>query len=71
MLGLAWINPENKHSIFVRTYFNFLDKIIGKGLFLIFLAMILVEIQEQGEVIVAIVCIVIGVVDLILGFSEE
>ena len=70
MLGFSWIDPENKHSVMVRTYFNFLDKIIGKGLFLIFLSMILIDKQDQGEVIVAIVCIIIGVIDLILGCSE-
>ena len=46
MLGFAWLEGENKYGIMVRTYFNFLDKIIGKGLFLIFLSMILVEKQD-------------------------
>ena len=70
MLGLSWIDPENKHSVQVRTYFNFLDKIIGKGLFLIFLAMMLCEKQDQLEIVVAIVCVIIGAIDILLGCSE-
>ena len=55
----------------LRTYFNFLDRIIGRGLFLIFLALMLCEKQNQGEVIIAIVVICVGIVDIVLGWEEE
>ena len=39
---ILYIKPDNMHSLKVRTYFNFLNKLVGRGLFLIFLSMIMV-----------------------------
>ena len=54
----------------VKTYFNFLDRTFGKGLFIIFQSMMLVEVGDAGEIVLALVCIVIGVCNLIIGWSE-
>jgi len=42
ILGLLCIeiNKEMKPSLVVRTYFNFLDRLFGRAVFLIFLAMV-------------------------------
>jgi hypothetical protein len=36
-------HETNKFSVFCRTYFNFLDKVFGRGVFLLFLSMMLLE----------------------------
>jgi hypothetical protein len=45
LIGFAeilYLKPDNLTSLKVRTYFNFLNKLVGRGLFLIFLSMIMV-----------------------------
>ena len=70
ILVLAEVSDTNKFSIMVKTYFNFLDRTFGKGLFIIFQSMMLVEVGDAGEIVLALVCIVIGVCNLIIGWSE-
>ena len=40
---ILYLCPRNKLSLYVRTYYNFLNKLIGRGMFLIFLSMIMVS----------------------------
>mmetsp|Transcript_6815 Transcript_6815/g.11494 ORF Transcript_6815/g.11494 Transcript_6815/m.11494 type:complete len:145 (-) Transcript_6815:244-678(-) len=61
---------ESGFSVWIRTYFNFLDSIFGQGLFIIFLAMFLCETKSNGMILYAIVATVIGIVDLVLGFND-
>lgn len=70
---IKYLKPENEHSQKVRTYFNFLDKIIGRGLFLIFLACLIMNNAVSGglEYIVAIIAVSIGIIDIILGWGED
>ena len=70
ILVLAEVSDTNRFSIMVKTYFNFLDRTFGKGLFIIFQAMMLVEIGDAGEVILALACIAIGICNLIIGWGE-
>jgi len=62
---------DHKYSILARTYFNFLNTINGRGIFLIFMSLILAEKTDQGEVIVAIIVIVIGGCNIVLGWDQE
>ena len=70
MLVLAEVSDTNKFSIMVKTYFNFLDKTFGRGLFIIFQAMMLVELTDAGEIVLAIPCIIIGGCNLIIGWGQ-
>jgi hypothetical protein len=64
------IHQTNKFSIFVRTHFNFLDQLFGRGLFLIFLAFMLLERINKVEVLMAVFVIIVSSFDLILGFGD-
>jgi hypothetical protein len=64
------ISQVNKLSIFIRTHFNFLDQMFGRGLFLIFLSFMLIERQTNMEVLMAVLVIIIASLDLILGFGD-
>ena len=68
---LVEMNKDHKYSILARTYFNFLNTIIGRGFFLIFMSMILIEKQDQGEIIIAIGVIATGICDIVLGWDQE
>lgn len=70
LLGLSLLPSQNKVSIFVRTYFNFLDNCCGKGLFILFLSMIMVEQAEWYLIIMTIITCFIAVIDLIIGCKE-
>lgn len=71
ILGFIEFKPDHRFSVSLRTYFNFLNTIIGRGLYLIFLALILVEKSDQGEIVVGVIVIVIGICNIILGWKQE
>lgn len=50
----------------VRTYVNFLDSKFGRGAFIIFLALLILE-NEVVEIILFIVIAVIGIINMIVG----
>lgn len=60
----------NKFSIFCRTYFNFLDKTFGRGVFMFFLGINMLERRVKGEVFMCIIVSVISFVNMILGFGD-
>ena len=69
---MKYMKPDHEKSKLIRTYFNFLDRIIGRGLFLIFLACILLQGENINiEWVLALVCIGTGVCDIILGWDEQ
>jgi len=70
ILALVVFKPDHQKAQLARTYFNFLNSITGKGFFLIFLAFILCEKTDQGEIFIAIFVIIIGIVDIVLGWNE-
>ena len=57
-------------SAVVRTYFNFLDNNIGKGLTLIWLSCILMERTDRGEFEFGFVVIIIGLFNLLMGYEH-
>jgi len=67
---IAELSDTLKPSKLIRTYFGFLNTIFGRGMFLMFMAIIVVEIQERGEIFICIFCFIIGVVDVIVGWKE-
>ena len=71
ILGLVVISPEHPNSLKARTYFNFLNSIVGRGFFLIFLALVILVKTNQAEWLFAIVNICVGIVNIILGWSED
>ena len=72
ILGLLCIqiNPEMKPSLLVRTYFNFLDRLFGRSVFLIFLAMVMCEMPGAYPIMAAIGIIGVAICGMILGWSE-
>ena len=64
------IHQLNKFSVFIRTHFNFLDQLFGRGLFMIFLSFMLLERKTTLEVLCAVCVIIIAAFDLILGFGD-
>jgi hypothetical protein len=64
-------HETNKFSVYCRTYFNFLDKTFGRGVFLSFLAITTLERKDgKGELLVCIVVGIISVLNMILGFGD-
>lgn len=70
LLGAAEYGGENNYTRFALTYFNFLARRIGRGLFLIFLAMLLTMTTGSFEGLLAIIVVCIGIIDIILGWDE-
>lgn len=69
-LLLVEINREWKASRIVRTYFNFLDRLFGRAVFLIFLAMVMCEMPGAYPIMAAIGIICVAICGMILGWSE-
>jgi hypothetical protein len=64
-------HETNKFSVFCRTYFNFLDKVFGRGVFLLFLSMMLLERKQgNGEVAMCVIVAIIAGLNMILGFGD-
>ena len=57
-------------SIFIRTYFNFLDQQFGRGVFLVWLSMMLLERKTSLEILFCIIVLLIASIDLILGYGD-
>jgi hypothetical protein len=68
--ALVVVKPDHPKSLEARTYFNFLNNIVGRGLFLIFMSLVLLSKTDQGEWFFAIVVICTGIVNIILGWNE-
>ena len=68
---LAEISNEISVSVWVRTYFNFLNFIKGRAAFLIFLGFMNCEIESNGELVLSVFVWIIAAVNFIVGFKEE
>lgn len=64
------IQEEHKVSIFIRTYFNFLDQMFGRGVFLIYLSFMLLERKTALEIIFCILILIIAIIDVTLGYGD-
>lgn len=71
IFGLTEAKEELKARVFVVTYFNFLDSQFGKGLFLLFLTIMLCETSNAIDIIIGLVIIGIAVCNLIIGWSQD
>ena len=65
------IKPDHEKSIILRTYFNFLNNLVGRGFFLIFMALIILEKQDQLEIICAIFVISVGICTIVVGWDKD
>ncbi len=54
----------------VRTYVNFLDTKFGRGCFFIFLGLLVLEVKGALEIILAVIVLVIGVLNIMIGFGQ-
>jgi len=70
MLAVIEVNKDLKPSILIRTYFNFLDMQFGRGIFLIFLSLFMLEEGSWFEWLVALGCLAVAGCDLIIGSKE-
>ena len=57
-------------SVLVRTYFNLLDGFMGRGMWMCFLASMLFEFTQRGEVNFGGTALIIGFFNMMLGFDE-
>lgn len=69
-VGAVELQEENKVSVFIRTYFNFLDMMFGRGLFLVYLSFMLLERKTAMEVIFCVIVLIIAIFDIILGYGD-
>lgn len=58
-------------STWVKTYFNLLDNQLGKGMYHIFLCLLLIEIIKPWLIILVIPCFIIGIINIILGWDTD
>ena len=64
-------HETNKFSVFCRTYFNFLDKTFGRGVFMLFLAFTMVERnQKKGEVFMCVLVALIAILNMVYGYGD-
>jgi len=54
-----------------RTYFNMLDSIFGRGLFMIFLGIVMLEKTDRGEELFAIIAIIIALLNIVVGYTDR
>jgi hypothetical protein len=59
-----------KHDI-LALYFNFLDKPIGKGVYLIMMALIIIEVEQITEIIFSIIITIFGIFNIAIGITYE
>ena len=63
------MNKPNDNTTKAKVYFNFLNSLVGRGLFIIFCSLILVEKSDQNEVLIAIFAIIVGGINVVLGWD--
>ena len=62
---------EKGFTQFVIKNFKAVDSKFGRGLFIIFVSFIMLEIPEAGEIVLAIICFIIALIDIVIGCREE
>lgn len=70
LAALSLLKVENKVGLFVRSNFHFLDYYLGRGLFLLFIGLFLLEMPDALDYIFFVVVCVITLVDLVVGWHE-
>lgn len=58
-------------SINVRTYFNLLDSQIGKGVYIIFISITLVEETDKNETFFVYIALFVAIINIVLGYKDE
>ena len=74
VLSLNGLAKDNKFSVYVRTYFNFVDNKLGLGIFMVFLTCIMIEIGGSTKVFVIITSVInyiIAAVNIFFGCQED
>ena len=69
LLWLVEMEKPNEYTTKAKVYFNFLNSLVGRGLFIIFCSLILVEKSDQNEVLIAIFAIIVGGINVVLGWD--
>ena len=55
---------------FIRTYFNLLDLTLGRGLYMLFLCIILFERCAKSEELFPIISTVIACINIVVGYND-
>ena len=63
------LGPERALSI--RTYVNFLDTSLGKGLYLTFLCLLLLEKTDRNETTFVYMVLVVAIFNIVLGYKDS
>lgn len=70
MHALSLISADNTAGRFVRGNFHFLDYYLGRGIFLFFIALFLLETPNALEVILFSAICVVVIIDIVVGVAE-
>ena len=74
VLSLNGHGRDNKWSKYLRTYFNFVDNKMGLGIFMIFMACLMIEVGGSDKlfvIITAVINYIIAAINLFFGCNEE
>ena len=62
---------QNEYLKSLRNQFFLISTIFGRGLMILLCSFLLLEVVSTGEIIIAIICILIALVDLAIGINED
>ena len=62
---------QNEYLKSLRNQFFLISTIFGRGLMILLCSFLLLEVVSTGEIIIAIICILIAIVDLVIGINED
>ena len=54
-----------------RTYFNMLDSIFGRGVFMCWLGIVFLDKTDRGEELFAIIAIIIALLNIVVGYTDR
>ena len=56
---------------FIRTYFNLLDLTLGRGLYMLFICILLFERTAKSEELFPIISTVIACINIVVGYNDS
>lgn len=67
--ALVLFKENHKYSVMARVYFNFLNTLVGKGFFLFFVGLIILEKHFWYDWIIGFVSIGTGICNIVVGWD--
>lgn len=70
LVGMSLLGYDNQLGQKVRCYFLFLDYYVGRGLFLLFIGLFLIEMPDALQIIFFIIVCFVVLADMVIGMQE-